>query len=65
MERIVKMVTDWHENEGTIDKRKCIGAEWWITKTSSGGNVGLHYDKDEGVASTEWWMKFPLRSTIT
>eukprot|EP01052_Picozoa_sp_SAG31_P073910 SAG31_NODE_32972_length_349_cov_1.064000_1_plen_53_part_10 len=27
-------------------------------------NIGFHYDKDEGVASEEQWMKMPTMSSV-
>jgi hypothetical protein len=41
------------------------GAEWWFQTRSANDTIGFHYDKDEGTASTEWYMKMPALSTVT
>lgn len=41
------------------------GAEWWFQSRAPSADIGFHYDKDEGTASTEWYMKMPILSTIT
>ena len=40
------------------------GAEWWVQPRNPKENIGFHYDKDEGVASEEQWMKMPTMSSV-
>ena len=40
------------------------GAEWWVQMRNTKENIGFHYDKDEGVASEEQWMKMPTMSSV-
>jgi hypothetical protein len=40
------------------------GAEWWIQNKDTKEDIGFHYDKDEGVASEEYWMKMPTMSSV-
>ena len=52
--------------EGLVRRKASIGAEWWIQVVpADGGNIGFHYDKDEGMASTQMKMVHPLLSTVT
>ncbi len=41
------------------------GAEWWLQHREQREDIGFHYDKDEGAASIEGRMLFPVLSTIT
>lgn len=41
------------------------GAEWWIQYRKGHQGIGFHYDKDEGIASEQQWMKMPAFSTVT
>lgn len=41
------------------------GAEWWVQiKSPEDGSISFHFDKDEGIASEERWMKMPYLSSI-
>ena len=47
-------------------RKRAIGAEWWVQVVDGeGGNIGFHYDKDEGMASIQRNMLHPLLSTVT
>eukprot|EP00038_Savillea_parva_P010789 m.192800 g.192800 ORF g.192800 m.192800 type:complete len:518 (-) comp18741_c0_seq1:104-1657(-) len=48
-----------------VDADNVVGAEWWYQVLPEDGSIGFHYDKDEGVASTEMRMRFPHMSTVT
>lgn len=52
-------------NEHINPIKKVIGAEWWIQRKSVNEGIGFHYDKDEGLASTQAQMRHPLRATVT
>ena len=46
------------------ERTKLAGAEWWVQMRNTKENIGFHYDKDEGVASEEQWMKMPTMSSV-
>jgi len=64
MEAVARAVMNELVSKKIVQDEEVAGAEWWVTRTKPDNNVQLHYDKDEGVASEDWYMKFPLRSTI-
>jgi hypothetical protein len=45
-------------------KPSIAGAEWWVQLVDPKEDIGFHYDKDEGVASEERWMKMPTMSSV-
>lgn len=42
-----------------------VGAEWWVQIKGISQGISFHFDKDEGLASTEGKMLHPLLSTVT
>lgn len=42
-----------------------VGGEWWYQVRRPQAGISFHYDKDEGLASTEMRMRHPLFSTVT
>jgi hypothetical protein len=47
-----------------IEPTQLAGAEWWVQNIDTKGDLDFHYDKDEGVASEEFWMKMPTMSSV-
>ncbi len=44
---------------------KVVGGKYWYQYRGLGEGVGFHYDKDEGMASDQMIMRFPMYSTVT
>ena len=46
-------------------RKKVVGGKYWFQYRGQGNGVGFHYDKDEGMASEQMKMRFPMYSTVT
>ncbi len=46
-------------------RAKVVGGKYWYQYRGPGDGVGFHYDKDEGMASDQMIMRFPMYSTVT
>ena len=46
-------------------RNKVVGGKYWYQYRGQQEDVGFHYDKDEGMASDQMIMRFPMYSTVT
>jgi hypothetical protein len=46
-------------------RNKVVGGKYWYQYRGPQEDVGFHYDKDEGMASDQMIMRFPMYSTVT
>lgn len=46
-------------------RKKVVGGKYWYQYRGPSDSVNFHYDKDEGMASDQMIMRFPMYSTVT